>query len=209
MSVLRWIGGVLGLAVLIALADGAALRLWSMPPLPVMVKPVAPDSQLGRLMSAARSASRASDHTQAIGLYTQALAIEPGPNVISQSLRALRGSEYNHIGDDAKAFADFDAAIRIGYPEKPLSGNAIRAYMGRGYASVNLGQYAPAKDDFDKVLHEIPNERPRSSSTLAWRGAAYQGLGDRERATTDYKAALAIDPDNAYARNALNDLERP
>jgi tetratricopeptide (TPR) repeat protein len=205
MSILRWIGAVLAIAVLIALADGAALRLWSMPPRPVIVKPVLPESELGKLMAAARKASRAGDSRQAVELYTRALAIEPGPNVISQSLRVLRGSEFLSLQMDEPAFADFDAAIRTGYYS--LSKQAIRAHMGRGYASVNLGQYARAKDDFDVVLKEIPNEKPRSSSTLGWRGAAHQGLGDRERAIADYKAALAIDPDDRYAREALKDLE--
>src|SRR3954471_12221060 len=173
MSILRWIGAVLAIAVLIALADGAALRLWSMPPRPVIVKPVLPDSELGKLMAAARKASRAGDSRQAVALYTQALAVEPGPNIISQDLHALRGSELLSLQMDEPAFADFDAAIRTGY-YPPLSTGAIRAHMGRGYASINLGQYARAKDDFDVVLKEVPNEKPRSSSTLGWRGAAHQ-----------------------------------
>ncbi len=81
--------------------------------------------------------------------------------------------------------------------------------MGRGYAAVDLGQYRRAKQDFDVVLNELPNDVPRSSSTLAWRGAAYQGLGDRERAIADYKAALALDPTNAYAQTGLKDLANP
>ena len=41
--------------------------------------------------------------------------------------------------------------------------------------------------------------------------AAYQGLGERERerAIADYKASLALDPDSAYARNGLMELETP
>jgi tetratricopeptide (TPR) repeat protein len=209
MSVLRWVFAVLAIAVLLSVADGTALRLWSMPPRPVIVNPIMPGSELSRLMAAARKASRAEDHKQAAELYTQALAIEPGPNVISQDLHAMRASEYNFLGIADKAFADYDTAIRTGYHGRPMSTAAIRAHMGRGYAAVNLEQYARAKDDFDVVLKEVPDEMPRSSSTLAWRGAAYQGLGDRERAIADYKAALAIDPSNSYARNGLKDLEQP
>jgi hypothetical protein len=44
---------------------------------------------------------------------------------------------------------------------------------------------------------------------LAWRGAAWQGLGNRSHAIADYKAALTLDPNNKYARNALNDLGEP
>jgi tetratricopeptide (TPR) repeat protein len=193
-------------AVSIAIALGLAGFALAQPKLPAVVKPVLPESELGKLMTAAHKASRAGDSRQAVELYTKALAIEPGPNVISQSLHALRGSQFLSLAMAEQGFSDFDAAIRTGY-DPPLSTEAIRAHMGRGYASVNLGQYARAKDDFDVVLREVPNEKPRSSSALAWRGAAYQGLGDRERAITDYRAALAIDPDNRYAREALKDLE--
>lgn len=47
---------------------------------------------------------------------------------------------------------------------------------------------------------------PRSSQTLAWRGAAYQSLGKRSEAVTDYKAALEIDPQNKTALKNLKSL---
>jgi tetratricopeptide (TPR) repeat protein len=170
--------------------------------------PLAEDSEVWRLMQEARAASRADDPRRAAELYTRALAIEPGPSIWARDLHAARGSEYNTLDMPNKAFADFDAALKIGYPA-PLSATAIRAYAGRGYAAVGLAQYARAKDDFDVVLKAAPNEVPRSSATLAWRGAAYQGLGDRERAIADYQASLALDPNNAYARDGLKALDQP
>lgn len=202
-----WIGIVFALAIAISLADGTLWKLWNMPPRPVIVKPIEPDSELAHLMYDASEASRAGDHRQSAELYTKALAIEPGPNVISQDLHALRGSEYNYLDMPEKAYADYDAAIRVYYYR--MSDSAIRAYMGRGYAAMNLRKYARAKDDFDVVLKELPGDVPRSSSTLAWRGAAWQGLGDREHAVADYKAALALDPKNEYARKGLKDLGEP
>lgn len=212
MRVLRWIltvaGAVIGLALLLSIADGTLMRFINMPKRPVIVRPIEPGSELSRLMAQARQASRAQDHAQAIELYTRALAIEPGPNVISQDLHALRGGEYNFLGKAQEAFADYDAAIRVEY-YAPLSDQAIRAYMGRGYAAVQLQRYARAKEDFDVVLKALPNDVPRSSATLAWRGAAHQGLGERARAVADYKAALTLDANNAYARTALKDLGEP
>lgn len=202
-----WIIAVAAIVAALAWFCGPVVyALVTAPRLPAIVKPVLPDSELGRLIVSARKASREENHTQAIGFYTQALALERGPNVISQDLHALRGSEHNFLGENEKAFADFDAAIRTGYFE-PLSDRAIRAYMGRGYAAVNLGRYKLAKDDFHIVLKAIPADVPRSSSTLAWRGAAYQGLGDRAQAVADYKAALVLDPDNGTARQGLKDLQ--
>jgi tetratricopeptide (TPR) repeat protein len=169
---------------------------------------IAADGEIGRLMQEALAASRADDHRRAAELYTQALAIEPGPNVTSRDLHAARGSEYNYLRMPAQAFADYDAALRIGYSGQ-MSDEAIRAHMGRGYALVGLAQYRRATDDFDVVLRHVPNEVPRSSSTLTWRGVAYQHIGDRERAIADYKAALALDPENATARDGLKSLQSP
>jgi tetratricopeptide (TPR) repeat protein len=190
----------------LVLIGGFYAFISAMPKPPVLVGPIKEDSELWRLMQGARAASRAEDHRRAADLYTQALAVEPGPNIISRDLLAARGSEYNYLGMSAEAFADFDAALKIGYPREPMSTAAVRAHMGRGYASLALKQYRRAKDDFDIVLKAVPSERPRSSSTLAWRGAAYQGLRDRERALADYKAALAIDPNNERAAIGLKDL---
>jgi tetratricopeptide (TPR) repeat protein len=108
----------------------------------------------------------------------------------------------------AQALADYDAALRIGYSGQ-MSDEAIYAHMGHGYALLELGQYRRATEDFDLVLQHLPNEVPRSSSTLAWRGTAYHSLGDRERAIADYKAALALDPENATARDGLKSLQSP
>ena len=155
---------------------------------------------------AARAAAKADDHAGAVAHYTAALALEPGPNSASVKLRIMRGSEYNFLDDPGRAFADFDEAIRAGYPVGPSGDDGIRAFMGRGYAAVNLGRYARAKDDFDAVLNRLPDDVPRSSSTLVWRGAAHQGLGDRARAVADYKASLSIDPTNGRAKQALQAL---
>ena len=197
---------VVAIAMLLAASGGTLLRLWDPVPSPLAFKPFS--EEVWGLMQAARAASRANDHKRAVELYTQALALEPSPNTVSRELLALRGGEYNFLGKAPEAFADYDAAIRVEY-HAPLGDQAIRAYMGRGYAAVQLQRYARAKDDFDVVLKVLPNDVPRSSATLAWRGAAHQGLGERARAVADYKAALTLDANNAYARDALKDLGEP
>ncbi len=156
---------------------------------------------------AARTADKAGDYATAAAHYSQALELEPGPNSASVDLLIWRGSEYNSLDDAAaKAFPDFDAAIKDGYPTGPHTDRGFRAFMGRGYAALNLGKYAAAKTDFDAVLKELPNDVPRSSHVLAWRGAAYQGLGDRAHAIGDYKASLALDPNYDYPRKGLEGL---
>jgi tetratricopeptide (TPR) repeat protein len=206
MSVRTGIILAAALNILLLIGGYYGVRAWLLPKPIAMVRPLTPDTEPGRTMRAAWAASRQGDHQRAAELFTQALAIEPGPNVISQSLYVYRGSEYNFLNVADKAFADFDAAIRIGFLP-PLSEQAIRAYMGRGYASFNLMKYERAKADFDVVLKALPDDVPRSSATLAWRGGAWQGLGNRERAVADYRASLTLDPKNVYAREGLEALE--
>ena len=198
------IGFFIVLIVAMALADGTLTKWWNMPPRPVIVGPIDPDSELSHLMYDAGKASRAGDHARAAELLTKALAIEPGPNVISQDLHERRGNEYDFLNMFEKAYGDYDAAIRVYYYK--MSEHAIRSYIGRGYASLHLEKFKRAKDDFDVVLKELPSDVPRSSATLAWRGGAWQGLGDRMHAVADYKAALALDPQNGYARRNLKAL---
>ena len=158
---------------------------------------------------AARKADKVGDYATAAAHYSQALKLEPGPNSASVDLLIWRGSEYNSLDDAAaKAFPDFDAAIKDGYPTGPHTDRGLRAFMGRGYAALKLGKYAAAKTDFDAVLKVLPNDVPRSSHVLAWRGAAYQGLRDRDHAIADYKASLALEPNYDYPRNGLKDLAR-
>jgi tetratricopeptide (TPR) repeat protein len=213
MLVLRWVFGIFAIAALLMVADPKVSRLWrEMPPRMVIPNPLVfkPYSEeVWAVMKDARAASRAQNHQRAVELYTKALAMEPGPNTVSRDLLAARGSEWNFLDEPEKAFADYDEAIRIGYYAGPTSDDAIRAFMGRGYAAFNLERYALAKKDFDTVLGKLPDDVPRSSSTLAWRGGTWQGLGDREHAVADYKAALALDPKNEYARKGLKVLGEP
>jgi len=175
--------------------------------LPADFKPIEPGSELSRLFYQAGRASVTGEHQRAVDLYTRALAIEPGPNMISRDLHALRGSEYNFLDLPDKALTDYEAAIGIRYYE--MSDDAIRSYMGRGYAELNLKKYAMAKDDFDTVLKTVPGDGRRSSSVLAWRGAAWQGLGNRTQAVADYKLALLLDAENTRAREGLRVLGEP
>jgi tetratricopeptide (TPR) repeat protein len=207
MTVRSWLLLAFAIPVLLtglfAMGGGTLPRVWQLPKSPVLVGPIAEDSELWRLMQAARTAEDAKDYTRAVALYTAALKIEPGPNVIARDLHAERGSVYNYLGLFKEAYADYDAALNDGYAIA-TDRTTARWYMGRGFASLNLAQYRRALDDFDIVLREVPD----ASNALAWRGAAYQGLGNREKAIADYKAALAIDPNKKRALDELKRLER-
>ena len=137
-------------------------------------------------------------HELAIERFSEAIRRNPK---IANYYRE-RGSVYNYLGKHREAYADYDKALAIGYPVA-IPRETSYSNLGRGYAALQLGEYQRAIDDFDAVLQVVP----RASNALAWRGSAYQGLGNRPQAVADYKAALAIDPKNERARDELKVLE--
>jgi hypothetical protein len=72
--------------------------------------------------------------------------------------------------------------------------------------NIACGVRLPRKRSVTRVVLKVV---PRSSTALAWRGAAYQGLGNREKAVADYKSALAIDPNSERAIDGLKSLDEP
>jgi hypothetical protein len=107
-------------------------------------------------------------HDKAIERYSEAIRKNPK---IANYYRE-RGSAYNYLGKFKLAYADYDKAPALGYPA-PFPRETAYSNLGRGYASLQLVEYRREIDDFDAVLKVVP----RSSNALAWRGAAYQGLG--------------------------------
>jgi tetratricopeptide (TPR) repeat protein len=139
-------------------------------------------------------------HDKAVERYTEAIA----RNAKVTTYYRERGSAYNYLAKYKEAVADYDNALALGYSFEVPRETAM-AHLGRGYALLRLDQYHPAIADFDAVLKVVPH----SSNALGWRGAAYQGLGDRAKAVADYKAALAIDPKNERILNSLKFLGEP
>lgn len=82
---------------------------------------------------------RLGHYNTAISEYTRAIELH------SDSAIYERGHAKRLTGDIKGAFADFDAAIRM-HPTDPWS------YWARGSASIELGDRAAARDDFQRVL---------------------------------------------------------
>jgi tetratricopeptide (TPR) repeat protein len=198
----RWIIAILVALGLVLIFGDVAYKFATQPKRLVIVGPVLPDSPLGQKMAEARAAERANDHRRAVELYTQALAIEPGPNIISAGLHASRGSSYNSLEVSKEAYADYDQAFRDKEPI-PDTSSTPRWYLGRAYAALGLERYKRAKDDLDKVLAMTPN----AVKALEWRGIALENLGDPQRALADYKAALAVNPKDEWISERVRLLE--
>ena len=87
---------------------------------------------------------------------------------------------------------------------------SANAYVGRGLAAYDLGQYERAIQDNDEAIRLDP----RNANAYYNRGLAAQDPGQYERAIQDYDEAIRIDPrrDACYSRglayHALGQYER-
>ncbi len=140
-----------------------------------------------------------------------------------------RASAYFAIGNDDRAMADDDAAIR-------LDPNMAAAYSGRGdvyldredpdraiaeydqalqhdakYVAAYTGRSAAhdQKGDFDHALadaNEAIRLDPKSVDAYETRGKAYGYKGDIERALADYDEAIRVNPKGAADAHNLRGL---
>ena len=96
-------------------------------------------------------------------------------------------------GDDARALADFDAAVR-------LTPDFGEAHLMRGTALVELGRYPEAIEALTRALAINP-ERPERAHF--YRAAAYEETGNASAAYADYQRAAELAPDWRSPRTEL------
>jgi protein O-GlcNAc transferase len=121
--------------------------------------------------------------------YDQALAASPD-HVAALLGRALLLQD---MGDPMTALVDYERALAI-VPKD------TRAWNGRGAVLVNLKRGREAQSDFDKAIELDPNSADALSNRAHLR---WSQSGDLDGAISDLRAALAINPDQAYARGEL------
>ena len=110
-----------------------------------------------------------------------------------------RAEAYIHLDQPRSAWADFDSALDI---RLPRAADRYYAYLGRGYASMLMADYASAIADFDNAL----TVEPRAVNALLWRGYAREKGGQIALALDDYERAVAVDPSDRLARANLQRL---
>ena len=95
----------------------------------------------------------------------------------------------------AQAILDFDSTIdRNAFVAAP--------YAARGQSLVATQQYDKAIEDFNAAL----NVNNRDADSWAWRGVAYERMGNRQMAQESYQRALAVDSGNHVARQGNSRL---
>ena len=115
---------------------------------------------------------------RAISYYNQALAINPKHAFALM----MRGAAYARKGAFAPAFADVDLAIQ-------LNDKSALARYSRGHAKLlQQERLDEAIADFSDAIKLDPT----FVNAYTARGLAYEARGDRDRAKSDFSAALAL-----------------
>jgi tetratricopeptide (TPR) repeat protein len=141
-----------------------------------------------------------------------------------------RGTAFSHRGENGRALADFNEAIRLepnnagafnnrglvwnaqGESERAIADfsesirlapdKAAAAYYNRGRVWYRLKDYARALAD----LGEAARLDPADADNLYWRGLARRANGDVAGGERDMAAARKIDPNVAPADNASRQI---
>ena len=154
----------------------------------------APDNARLRF-GAGRVQAALGNYAAAVGFYDQAIRLgrrEP-------TFYVARAEARIHLDQPRSAWTDYDQALEI---KLPRASDRYYAFLGRGYASLLLADYASAIADFDNALAIDPH----AINALLWRGYAREQGGQPSLALDDYERAITVDPNDRWARANLQRL---
>lgn len=143
--------------------------------------------------SACESAMATKDPGQQVDLYTLCLSKGGVPPSDVAGAFNNRGVAYLALGEEEKAFADFNAAIQYD-PKWGIS------YANRGRGWLRRGDLAKAEADFDKAL-QLPPARDKAP-TFVERAEIRSRRGDFKGALADLKQANFRNHGYTAAQNA-------
>ncbi|HKD49885.1 MAG TPA: tetratricopeptide repeat protein [Candidatus Acidoferrum sp.] len=138
---------------------------------------------------------RSEQYRECAEFFSQYIADHP-QDALGYSFRAgslwYAGSRKDAVEDYAKAL-EFDP-------------KDSRALMGRGQIFVEQGEFQKAVQDLDAALENleqlaVPDENWRTAVrafTLNGRAAAYSGLGEFDRAISEFEKSILLRPHNAW-----------
>ena len=138
---------------------------------------------------------RLEQYGECVEFFSQHIAKYP-TEALGYSFRA--GALW-YSGDAMAAIEDYSKALEFGPTDS-------RALSGRGQVFVERGEFLKAVQDLDAALENIeetpvPDERWRTALrayTLNGRAAAYAGLGEFDRALSEFENSILLWPRNAW-----------
>ncbi len=120
----------------------------------------------------------AGKYDEAISDLTEAIKLKP------DLARAYcnRGLSFLRKDQSKEALADFEMGLSL-QVDMPL------CYSGRGEIELSVGEYREAIDDLTRGINFKP-----TAEALAHRAAAYERLGEADKALSDFRDALSLRP---------------
>ena len=191
-------------------------------------RPATAKSPAQALLDRAIAAEDAGRHQEALGLYDQALVLDPKEGIA----RHLRGGLRAKMGDCKGAIVDLDAAEEALIFEDMLA--VVGFFATRGDCHFDLGDYPAAIEDFERQVRNettdhyswsmlgfaysragrhadaLPPLRkaielaPKSTYYLVLMGEALSRAKSHDEALDYYRRALTIDPNYARAHRAMS-----
>jgi|GEM_PF-370568 len=143
----------------------------------------------------ARVYAELNDYKKALAEYERFLKIDDE----SAGFYNVRGNFYFYpLKNYEKAIADYTKAITLTPKEKQY-------YYNRAYAYVKLKNYAKAESEYNEIIKHFPT----FAKSYDERGDFYKNtLREYQKAITDYKTAIELDPYNAEYYVDLADAYR-
>ena len=138
---------------------------------------------------------------RALEVYKRAVAEDPAAPAVHYNL----GNVYLSLKDFARAEAEYKKAIRLG-PEPSAYGRSLQAK-----AHTNLAALYYDQKRYEEALRQLILAVDLDESLIQARllsGNTYIHLKYLKLARREFKAALKIDPENAHAMEALEQLEK-
>jgi len=102
-----------------------------------------------------------------------------------------RGQEWRAKGDQARAFADYEEALR-------LDPQSVETLVSRGNVYSDQGKKEAALADYS----DAARLRPQFAYAFLNRAILLNGMGEKDRAMADYAEAIRLDPRNAIVFNS-------
>jgi tetratricopeptide (TPR) repeat protein len=135
--------------------------------------------------------TRLQQYDKAAEAYSKSL-----PGAPTVQVYTARGVDYLMLGDQARAQADFTAALKI-------NPNYVAAYIGQGRAFFDVGKFIDATKSFDQAL----TLQPSNVDALLRRARSFELQGDFAGARADAQKVLQIAPANTTASATLDRLD--
>ena len=121
--------------------------------------------------------------SERITACSQLLSEGKGGPAVRIDIHINRAWSYGQLGGWEKAFADYEAALKI-------NAGAAKVHNEKGLARLRMGRYEDAVTNYDRAL----KLDPRMTYSYYGRALAKSKLGQTAAAEADFAAAQRIDP---------------